>query len=152
MLNYILHQAKEETLHYIMEVLSPNSFTESHLTDVINICQNVHPIKNHQHEQTEDEISTQKMLIEQIVKNQREEKLSELERKLHRACDQMEVLMTAESRAMSRQKRAKRSCHGSALYTRQLEVNVIRGVISMYYQYAGQLAQRIALISHQMAT
>ena len=60
----------------------------------------------------------------QIVKNQREEKLSELERKLHRACDQMEVLMTAESRAVSRQKGAKRSCHGSALYTRQLQVNV----------------------------
>ena len=109
-----------------MEVLSSNSFTESHLTDVINICQNVHPIKNHQHEETEDEISTQKMLIEQIVKNQREEKLSELERKLHRACDQMEVLMTAESRAVSRQKGAKRSCHGSALYTRQLQVNAIR--------------------------
>ena len=135
-----------------MEVLSQNSFTESHLTDVIHICQNVHPIKNNQHEESEDEISTQKMLLEQIVTNQREKKLSELERKLHRACDQMEMLMTAESRAMSRQKRAKRSCHGSALYTRQLEVNVIRGVRSMYYQYAGQLAQRIALISHQMET
>ena len=135
-----------------MEVLAPNSFTETHLTDAINICQNVRPIKNHRHENTEDEISTQKKLMEQIVNNQRENRLSELERKLHRACDQMEVLMTAESRAMSRQKRAKRSCHGSALYTRQLEVNVIRGVRSMYYQYAGQLAQRIALISHQMAT
>ena len=135
-----------------MEVLSQNSFTESHLTDVIHICQNVNPIKNNQHEESEDEISTQKMLLEQIVTNQREKKLSELERKLHRACDQMEVLMTAESRAMMRQQRAKRSCHGSALYTRHLEVNVIRGVRSMYYQYAGQLAQRIAFISHQMAT
>ena len=135
-----------------MEVLSQHSFTESHLTDVIHICQNVNPIKNNQHEESEDEISTQKMLLEQIVTNQREKKLSELERKLHRACDQMEVLMTAESRAMMRQQRAKRSCHGSALYTRQLEVNVIRGVRSMYYQYAGQLAQRIAFISHQMAT
>ena len=60
--------------------------------------------------------------------------------------------MTAESRAVNCQKRAKRSCHDSALYTRQLEVNVIRGVRSMNYQYAGQLAQRIAFISHQMAT
>ena len=134
-----------------MEVLSQNSFTESHLTDVINICQNGRLIKNNHHEITEDEISTQKMIMEQIVKNQREKKLSELEGKLHRACDQMEVLMTAESRAMSRQKRAKRSCHGSASYIRQLEVNVIRGVRSMYYQYAGQLAQCIALMSHQMA-
>ena len=62
---------KQETQD-IMEVLSQNYFTETHLTDVINICQNDRHINNHKHEESEDEINTLKMLVEQIVKNEGE--------------------------------------------------------------------------------
>ena len=60
---------KQETQN-IMEVLSQNYFTETRLTDVINMCRNDRHINNHKHEESEDEI---KMLVEQIVKNEREQ-------------------------------------------------------------------------------
>ena len=78
---YLTLSERGDTRQDIMEVLSPNSLTETHLNDVINICENGRHINNHQHKDTEDEINTQKMLMEQIVKNQREKKFSKLERK-----------------------------------------------------------------------
>ena len=58
---------KQETQD-IMEVLSQNYFTETRLTDDINMCRNDRHINNHKHK-----INTQKMLVEQIVKNEREQ-------------------------------------------------------------------------------
>ena len=56
-----------------MEVLSQNYFTETRLTDVINMCRNDRHINHDKHEESKDEINTQKMLVEQIVKNEREQ-------------------------------------------------------------------------------
>ena len=82
-----------------------------------------------------------------------EQELASLEKKLHKACDQLESLQDLENLTARRHQKSniKRTKLSGRVNNSQMKLCVVRGVRSMYYEYASRVAAKIAEISQQMA-
>ena len=89
-------------------------------------------------------VSTQSNMKAKMT-NCRQKSLDNAEKRLHKTCDQMEKLEARITMLRTRHQRAlKRACSMAAVESLGLQLHVLEGIYSMYYNYAEAQCEEMA--------
>lgn len=72
------------------------------------------------------------------------------EMKMHKACDQMQVLLSKINDLQQRHRRAVHHNQQTFMQTYKMQINVLQGVYNMYYMYCSQKAEVLVKLEDQM--